>query len=93
MMLPVYRKEKSMCSFIVNRHITCKSDGTWIYPRSDKVLDDAGLLEIDEYIQRRRDTIFHFAKNRAIYQSCKEFEVDETHVNYYWWNQSFSIET
>ena len=78
--------------FIVNRHITCKSDGTWTYPHSETVLEDAGLLKIEEYIQKRRDTIFDFVRNRQVYQKCKDFEVDKKHECYYWWKQSFSVE-
>ena len=47
--------------FITNRHIRPKADesGAWVYPDSASVLEDAGLFEIETYIQRRRDTIFH----------------------------------
>jgi hypothetical protein len=52
--------------YITHRHIRPLNDGTgeWIYPSSEAVLEDAGLFEIEVYIQRRRDTVFKFVKNR-----------------------------
>ena len=56
------------------------------------VLEDAGLFEIEVYIQRRRDTIFTFVKNREIYQECLELETDvENSEHIYWWKQPFNL--
>ena len=55
--------------YTTHRHIRPLNDGTgeWIYPPSESVLEDAGLFEIEVYIQRRRDTVITFVKNRDIY--------------------------
>ena len=52
--------------------------GEWIsYPSIESVfLEDAGLVEIEVYIQRCRDTVFTFINNREIYRECLELETD-----------------
>ena len=66
--------------------------GEWILPSSEAVLEDAGLFEIEVYIQRRRDTVFTFVKNREIYQECLELETDVENSEYiYWWKQPFNL--
>jgi hypothetical protein len=43
----------------------------WICPKSEEVLKKAGVLTIEEYIQRRRGTIMKYAQTRDIYGKCK----------------------
>jgi hypothetical protein len=44
------------------------------------------------YIQRRRDTVFTFVKNREIYQECLELETYVENSEYiYWWKQPFNL--
>jgi L-rhamnose mutarotase len=63
-----------------------------IYPSSASVLKDAGLSEIEVYIQRRRDTVFNFVNNRDIYRECLELETDvENSEHVYWWKKSFNL--
>lgn len=57
--------------FIRQHEIT----GEWICPNSDKVLQKVGCQSIEEYIQRRRDTIMEYAKTRNIYEECKNSEI------------------
>ena len=45
-------------------------DGEWICPKSEEVLKKVGVLTIEEYIQRRRDTIMKYAETRNIYGKC-----------------------
>ena len=40
-------------------------------PKSEEVLKKAGVLTIEEYIQRRRDTIMKYVETRNIYVRCK----------------------
>jgi hypothetical protein len=40
------------------------------------MLEEAGLFEIEVYIQRRRSIVFNFVKNRDIYRECVELETD-----------------
>ena len=80
--------------YITNRHIRPLNDGTdeWIYPSSESVLEDAGLFEIEVYIQRRRDTVFTFVQNREIYRECLGLETDVDNSEYiYWWKQPFNL--
>jgi hypothetical protein len=46
-------------------------EGGWICPKSEEVLKKAGVLTIEEYIQRSRDTIMKYAETRNIYRKCK----------------------
>jgi hypothetical protein len=47
-------------------------EGEWICPKSEEVLlKKAGVLTIEEYIQRRRETIMKYAQTRDIYGMCK----------------------
>ena len=81
--------------YITNRHIRPLNDGTdkWNYPSSESVLEDAGLFEIEVYIQRRRDTVFTFVQNREIYKKCLELETDADNSEFtYWWKQPFNLE-
>jgi hypothetical protein len=41
--------------------------GEWICPKSEEVLKKAGVLMIEEYIQRRREMIMKYAQTRNIY--------------------------
>jgi hypothetical protein len=64
----------------------------WIHPSSESVLEEAGLFEIDVYIQRRRDTVFNFGRNRDIYRECLELETDVENSEYtYWWRQPLNL--
>jgi hypothetical protein len=40
-------------------------------PKSEEVLKKAGVLMIEEYIQRRRDKIIKYVETRNIYGRCK----------------------
>jgi hypothetical protein len=42
-------------------------EGEWTYPPADTILDAAGLRPIQEYIRRRRETVFRFASERYLY--------------------------
>jgi hypothetical protein len=46
-------------------------EGEWMCPKSEKVLKKAGMLTIDEYIQRRQAMIMKYAKTWNIYGKCK----------------------
>jgi hypothetical protein len=80
---------RSCATYITRRFIRPATDGTneWIYPSSE-----SGLFEIEAYIQRRRDTVFNFVKNREIYRECLELETDVEKCEYtYWWKQPFNL--
>jgi hypothetical protein len=58
------------------RHLTGRfikldaTTGEWIYPDSETTLREAGFWTIEEYIDRRKNTIKSYARERAIYEQC-----------------------
>ena len=62
-------------------------DGEWICPKSEEVLKKAGVLTIEEYIQRRRDTIMKYAETRNIYGKCKSSR--KIASNLLWWEVNY----
>jgi exonuclease III len=64
-----------------------KITGEWICPNSDKVLQKIGVQSIEEYIQRRRDTIMEYAKTRNIYEKCKNSEIASKNLP--WWETNY----
>jgi hypothetical protein len=46
-------------------------EGGWIFPESEEVLKKAGVLTIEEYIERRRETIMKYAQTRDILEVQK----------------------
>ena len=47
----------------------------------------AGVLTIEEYIQRRRDTIMKYAETRNIYGKCKSSR--KIASNLLWWEVNY----
>ena len=58
-------------------------EGEWICPKSEEILKKAGVLTIEEYIQRRRDTIMKYVETRNIYGRCKSSR--KIASNLLWW--------
>ena len=72
--------------FLCNRHIRCNEDGTWEYPHTEEVLESAGLFSIDEYIRRRRASVYKFMSGREILVSCRNSILKDTNVSrLVWW--------
>ncbi len=40
--------------------------GSWVYPRSDNVLEECGLFQMEEYVWRRRQTIVPYVVDQPI---------------------------
>ena len=55
------------CQGLTGDFIQQDEEGGWICPKSEEVLKKAGVLTIEECIQRRRDTIMKYAETRNIY--------------------------
>jgi hypothetical protein len=53
----------------IDRREFIRQDEEWecICPKSEEVLKMAGVLTIEEYIPRRRETIMKYAQTRDIY--------------------------
>jgi len=72
--------------YLTGRHIRPLENGEWFYPSTADVLNEAGLFTIDEYIQRRRDTIWRFVQPRPIYNACIRSIPFSNNVNkVVWW--------
>jgi hypothetical protein len=56
-------------------------------PNSEEVLEKAGCLMIEEYIQQRRDTILLYARSTDIYGRCKSAK--KIGSNLLWWELVF----
>ena len=57
--------------YLTGRHMHPNADGTWFYPPTHEVLQEAGLETIDEYIKRRRHTVLEFVGPRPLYDVCR----------------------
>jgi hypothetical protein len=74
--------------YITRTHIRQEEDGTWIHPSSEGILKEApGLDSIEEYIQKRRDTVEVFAQFRPLYEACKNSTPLRSRNHAVWWNQ------
>ena len=62
-------------------------EGEWICPKSEEVLKTAGVLTIEEDIQRRRDTIMKYVETRNIYGRCKSSR--KIASNLLWWEVNY----
>jgi hypothetical protein len=75
--------------FITGRFIHPGKDGIWIYPSSQEALKQAGLTTINEYITRRRNTVFKsYISMREVLQVCMKSEnVALGASKKCWWDQ------
>ena len=64
------RFHRRCARFITGRHITVV-DEKWVYPDSKTTLEMADLLPIEEYIQKRKETVKIFTVDRKLYSDCK----------------------
>ena len=80
------------CSrFITENHIRLDTEhNTWIYPSRVSTLAGANLLGLEEYIQKRKDTIMNYAEDITVYTACKFWEgLTRNDGSLMWWKQSF----
>ncbi len=58
--------------YLTKRHIRQDENGTWHHPPTAGVLEEAGLRTVDEYIQKRRDTVrMKYVFGRPILNACR----------------------
>ena len=68
-------------------------DGNWMYPRSEDVLEECGLLKMEAYILRRRNSIAEYVATRPLYHACREGEpLRGTPHRLWWWEQESSLD-
>ena len=64
-------------------------DESWTCPSSSDVLRQAGLWTIQEYIQRRRNSVKLFAQSQPIYQRCEASHPLASNPNQLgWWRKA-----
>ena len=67
--------------------------GRWEYPRSDKVLKECGLREIEVYVRRRRATIAEHIACRPIFAECEKGERKRGSPRHsFWWEQELTLD-
>jgi hypothetical protein len=79
------------------RHITGRNirqdmeTGEWTCPDSETTLREAGLWTIEEYIERRKNTVMKFAQGRSIYRRCIKSQpiANSTHRAVWWDSTNF----
>ena len=68
-------------------------NGEWTYPKTEEVLEAAGLHTVQAYIEIRRNTILKFVAQRPIMELCLEAERKRgTGPRQYWWDQPMDLE-
>ena len=68
-------------------------DGNWMYPRSEDVLEECGLLKMEAYILRRHNSIAEYVATRPLYHACREGEpLCGTPHRLWWWEQESSMD-
>jgi hypothetical protein len=78
--------------YIARRHIKQKEDGTWFHPPSHEVLEECGLLPIEDYIQKRKDTVMKYARGRPILDECMaSSQASGANGHFVWWSQVHSV--
>jgi hypothetical protein len=58
------------CRGLTGKFIRQDEEGEWTAQKARKYLKKVRVLTIEEYIQRRRDTIMKYAQTRDIYGKC-----------------------
>ena len=80
--------------FITGRHIRVDVNGYWTYPSSRITLNNAGLLPIEDYIQKRKSTITNYARGRAIYAKCEaSLPLASNPRQLVWWDNNIANDT
>ena len=59
----------------------------WIYPPSDKVLEECGMHMIQHYIDVQWETIVKYVMNHSIFAKCKEANQRRGSVPRQWWQE------
>ena len=68
-------------------------DGSWWYPATPALLEEAGLHSVAHYIEVRRQTISKFIVNRPIFDCSREGERRRgTSPRQWWWEQSMDLD-
>jgi hypothetical protein len=65
----------------------------WIYPKSEDVLKECGMMTIAEYVHIHRQTIVVYVSTRPILQKCRQGEQQRGAVPHpWWWEQPMDLD-
>jgi hypothetical protein len=65
----------------------------WVYPPSDKVLEECGMHTIGHYIDMRRETIAKYVVGRSIFAECQGADQRRGSVpRRWWWEQRMCLD-
>ncbi len=80
--------------WMAKEHVACQGPyRKWIYPPSDKVLEECGMHTIQQYIDVRRQTIAWYVVDCSIFAEYKE--ADQKHglvPRRWWWEQRMCLD-
>ncbi len=76
------------------KHKPRKGPGnTWSYPKSKDVLEECGLITMEEYIAVRRQRITVYVATRPILHECRQGERKRGAVPHcWWWEQQMDLD-
>ncbi len=67
--------------------------GEYIYPAPEDVYEEVGLYKVEEYINRRRQTVANYIRDRPIFDLCMEGERQRgTRPRKWWWDQEVNVD-
>jgi len=67
--------------------------GEYIYPAREDVYEEVGLYTVEEYINRRRQTVASYIRDRPIFDLCMEGERQRgTRPRKWWWDQEVDVD-
>ncbi len=70
-----------------------KLDGSWLYPRSKDVLEEAGLQTIAHYMGMHRQTVANFIINQPIWELCAgAVRRRGLPIQPFWWDQPMDLD-
>jgi len=76
---------------IVNR--PRKVGDSWVYPKTEDVLEEVGLYSVEHYIRVRRDTIASHIATRPIFGLCRAARRRRGSASrQFWWDQEFTLD-
>ena len=65
----------------------------WVYPPSDKVLEECGMHTIDHYIDVQRETIVRYMVDRSILAECQGADRRSSLMpRQWWWEQRMCLD-
>jgi hypothetical protein len=65
----------------------------WVYPKTSDVLEECGMIRMQDYIQKGRATIAIYIADRPILEACRQKECKRgLHPRQWWWEQAMILD-